>query len=65
MTPRPQDEYELSWEGNNPLHFVHIVSHGDTPLSWTNTLAIPTLLHDDNKLTMPTVYTSGGTTGGD
>jgi hypothetical protein len=64
-TPQPQDKYELSWLGNNPPHFVHVISNGNTPLSWTNALAIPAASNDDDKSTMPTVHTSGGTTGGD
>jgi hypothetical protein len=61
----PQDEYELSWEGNDPPHFVHVISHGDTPLSWTNALAIPAAMHDDDESAMPTVCTSGRVMRGD
>jgi hypothetical protein len=64
-TPWPQDEYKLSWSGNDPPHFIHIISHGDTPLSWTNALAIPAQAHDDDESAMPTVCTSGGAAGGD
>jgi hypothetical protein len=64
-TLQPQDKYKLSWSGNNPPHFICIVSNGDTPLSWANTLAIPTAVHDDDESTMPTVRTSGKATGGD
>jgi hypothetical protein len=64
-TPWPKDKYELSWEGNNPSHFVCIVSNGDTPLSWTNTLAIPTVANDNDKSAMPTVCTSSRAMGGD
>jgi Chromo (CHRromatin Organisation MOdifier) domain len=31
-TPWPQDEYKLSWSGNNPPHFIHVISNGNTPL---------------------------------
>jgi hypothetical protein len=65
MTLWPQDKYKLSWMGNDPLHFVRVISSGDTPLSWTNTLVIPTAAHDNDKSTMPTVCTGGGATGGD
>jgi Chromo (CHRromatin Organisation MOdifier) domain len=65
MTLWPQDEYKLSWEGNDPPHFIRVVSHGNTPLSQTNALVIPAPMHDDDKSTMPTVRTGGGTTGGD
>jgi hypothetical protein len=65
MTLWPQDEYELSWLGNDPLHFIHVVSNGNTPLSRTNTLVIPVTAHDDDESTTPTVHTSGGAMGGD
>jgi Chromo (CHRromatin Organisation MOdifier) domain len=64
-TPQPQDEYELSWEGRNPPHFIHIVSCGNTPLSQTNALAISAVMHDDDKSATPTVCTSDRATGGD
>jgi Chromo (CHRromatin Organisation MOdifier) domain len=64
MTPWPQDEYELSWSGNNPLHFVHVV-HADAPLSRPDALTIPTATHDDDKSTTPVVRSGGGTAGGD
>jgi hypothetical protein len=64
-TLQPQDEYELSWMGNNPLHFVHIICSPDTHLSQADTLAIPTVTHDDDKSTTPTIRTSGGAVGGD
>jgi Chromo (CHRromatin Organisation MOdifier) domain len=64
-TPWPQDEYELSWMGNDPPHFICIVCNADAPLSGTNALAIPTATHDDDESTMPTVYTSGRAMGGD
>jgi hypothetical protein len=63
-TPQPQDKYELSWSGNDPPHFVHVV-HADAPLSRPNTLTIPTVPHDDDKSTTPVVRSSGGTAGGD
>jgi hypothetical protein len=65
MTPQPQDEYKLSWLGNDPPHFICIISYGNTPLSQTNTLAIPTQVHNDDKSAMPTVHTSGRAAGGD
>jgi Integrase zinc binding domain/Chromo (CHRromatin Organisation MOdifier) domain len=65
MTPWPQDEYELSWSGNNPPHFVHIVHHADVSLSWPDALAIPPTTHDDNESTTPVVHTGGRTAGGD
>jgi hypothetical protein len=63
-TPRPQDEYELSWTGNDPPHFVHIV-HADPTLSQPKTLAIPATTYDNDESTTPVVRPSGGTTGGD
>jgi Chromo (CHRromatin Organisation MOdifier) domain len=64
-TPRPQDEYELSWTGMDPLNFVHIVRSTDTHLSWPDTLTIPPTTHDDDESTTPIVRTSGGATGRD
>jgi Chromo (CHRromatin Organisation MOdifier) domain len=64
-TPQPEDEYELSWSGNDPPHFICVVTRADTALSWPDTLAVPTVTHNDNKSTMPTIRTSGGATGGD
>jgi hypothetical protein len=63
-TPWPQDEYELDWLGNDPPHFICIIHHADSPLSWPNTLAIPPVTHDNDKSATPTVCTSGGATGG-
>jgi Chromo (CHRromatin Organisation MOdifier) domain len=63
-TPWPQDEYELSWTGNDPPHFVRVV-HADASISRPDTLTIPPATHDDNKSTTPVVCTSGGTAGGD
>jgi Chromo (CHRromatin Organisation MOdifier) domain len=65
MTPRPQDEYELNWSGNDPPHFVHIVHHADVSLSRPNALIIPPTTHDDDESTTPIVCTSGRTEGGD
>jgi hypothetical protein len=64
MTPRPQDEYELSWTGNDPLHFIRII-YANTSLSGPNALTIPPVMHDDDESTTPVVCTSGGTEGGD
>jgi hypothetical protein len=64
MTPWPQDEYELSWSGNDPPHFMHVV-HTDPPLSWPDALTIPPTMHDDDESATPIVRASGGTTGGD
>jgi hypothetical protein len=64
MTPWPQDKYELSWSGNDPSHFVHIV-HANAPLSRPDTLMIPTVMHDDDKSTTPVVHSGGRTAGGD
>jgi hypothetical protein len=65
MTPQPQDEYELSWSGNDPRHFVHVIHHTDTPLSGPDALTIPPMTHADNESAMPVVHTSGGVVGGD
>jgi hypothetical protein len=65
MTPWPQDEYELSWLGNDPPHFVHIVHHADAPLSQPNALTIPPLMHDNDESTTPIVHSSGGAASGD
>jgi Chromo (CHRromatin Organisation MOdifier) domain len=62
-TSRPQDEYELSWMGNDPPHFVCVV-HADAPLSGPNALTIPPTTYDDNKSTTPIVHTGGRTAGG-
>jgi Chromo (CHRromatin Organisation MOdifier) domain len=64
-TPQPQDKYELSWLGNDPLHFIHVVHHADACLSQPNALTIPPTMHDDNESTMPVVRTSGRAEGGD
>jgi Chromo (CHRromatin Organisation MOdifier) domain len=64
-TPWPQDEYKLSWSGNDPPHFVHVIHHADAPLSRPNALTIPPTTHDDNESTTPVVHTSGGAEGGD
>jgi Chromo (CHRromatin Organisation MOdifier) domain len=64
-TPRPQDEYELSWSGNDPPHFVCVVHHADTPLSGPDALTIPPTMYDNDELTTPIVRTGGGTEGGD
>jgi hypothetical protein len=62
-TPRPQDEYELSWMGNDPPHFVRVV-HADASLSRPDTLTIPPATHDDDESTTPIVRTSGRVEGG-
>jgi Chromo (CHRromatin Organisation MOdifier) domain len=64
-TPWPQDEYELSWLGKDPPHFICIIRHANAPLSWPDTLMIPPATHDDNESTMPIVRASGRTEGGD
>jgi Chromo (CHRromatin Organisation MOdifier) domain len=64
-TPWPQDKYELNWLGNDPLHFVRIIHHADTPLSRPDALVIPPTMHDDDESTTPVVRTSGRTVGGD
>jgi Chromo (CHRromatin Organisation MOdifier) domain len=63
-TPRPQDEYELSWTGNDPLHFICVV-HTDASISRPDALTIPPTMHDDDESTTPIVRTSGGTAGRD
>jgi hypothetical protein len=63
-TPRPQDEYELSWTGMDPPNFIRIV-RTDAHLSRPDTLTIPPAAHDDDKSTTPIVRTSGGAAGGD
>jgi hypothetical protein len=60
----PQDKYKLSWSGNDPPHFVHII-HANPPLSQPNALTIPPTPHDNNESTMPVVHSSGRTMGGD
>jgi hypothetical protein len=62
-TPRPQDKYELSWSGNDPLHYVHVI-HADADLSRPDALMIPPPAHDDDESTTPIVRTSGGAEGG-
>jgi Chromo (CHRromatin Organisation MOdifier) domain len=64
-TPRPEDEYELSWSGNDPLHFIHVVTRTNTSLSRPDALEVPPAMHDDDESTTPTIRTGGGTTGGD
>jgi Chromo (CHRromatin Organisation MOdifier) domain len=64
-TPRPQDEYELSWVGMDPPHFVRVVHCADTHLGRPDTLTIPPMTNDDDESTTPIVRTSGGATGGD
>jgi hypothetical protein len=63
MTPQPQDEYELSWSGNDPPHFICVV-HADAGLSRPDALTIPPPTHDDDESAMPIVRTSGGAEGG-
>jgi hypothetical protein len=63
-TPRPQNEYELSWLGNDPPYFIHVV-HANAPLSQPDALTIPTVMHDNDESAMPIVHTSGRTAGGD
>jgi hypothetical protein len=46
--------------GNDPLHFIHIVSHTDAPLSRPDALTIPPVMHDNDESTMPVVRASGG-----
>jgi hypothetical protein len=65
MTMWPQDEYELSWLGNDPPHFIHIVHSTNTQHNQADTLAIPAMPHDNDESTTPTVHTSGGVVGGD
>jgi Chromo (CHRromatin Organisation MOdifier) domain len=65
MTPRPKNEYELSWMGNNPPHFVHIISHTNATLSRPNALTIPPAMHDDDESATPIVRTSGRAARGD
>jgi Chromo (CHRromatin Organisation MOdifier) domain len=62
-TPWPQDEYKLSWTGNNPPHFIRVV-HADAGLSRPDALTIPPPTHDDDESTTPVVRTSGGAMGG-
>jgi Chromo (CHRromatin Organisation MOdifier) domain len=64
-TPRPQDEYELSWTGMDPPNFVRVVHHADTNLSRPDALTIPPATNDDDKSTTPIVRTSSGAAGGD
>jgi hypothetical protein len=64
MTLWPQDEYKLSWSGNDPPHFVCIV-HADTSLGRPDALMIPPTTHDDDESTTPIVRTSGRAEGGD
>jgi hypothetical protein len=64
MTPQPQDKYELSWLGNDPPHFVHII-HADAPLHGPNALMIPPTTYDNDESAMPIVCASGRTEGGD
>jgi hypothetical protein len=64
-TTQPQDEYKLSWLGNDPPHFVCVVHSTNTQHDWADTLVIPTAPHDDDKSTTPTVCTSGRVVGGD
>jgi hypothetical protein len=64
-TPWPQDEYELSWTGNDPLHFVRVIHHANASISGPDALTIPPTTHDDNKSTMPVVCTGSGAVGGD
>jgi hypothetical protein len=59
----PQDEYELSWTGNNPPHFICVI-HADAYLGRPDTLTIPPTTHDDDESTTPVVRTGGGTEGG-
>jgi Chromo (CHRromatin Organisation MOdifier) domain len=61
----PQDKYELSWVGMDPLYFVCVVRSANTHLSRPDTLTIPPTTNDDDESTMPVVRTSGGTPGGD
>jgi hypothetical protein len=63
-TPQPQDKYELSWSGNDPPHFVHVIQYTDACLSQPDTLTIPPTMHDDDESTMPIVRTSGRAEGG-
>jgi hypothetical protein len=63
-TPRPQDEYELSWTGMDPPNFVRVI-RADAHLSRPDTLTIPPETNDDDESTMPIVRTSGGVAGGD
>jgi hypothetical protein len=63
-TPQPEDEYELCWSGNDPPHFVRVVTSTDAPLSRPDTLALPPAVHDNDKSAMPTVRTSGRAMGG-
>jgi hypothetical protein len=63
-TPRPQDEYELSWTGMDPLNFVRVV-RADAHVSRPDTLTIPPATNDDDESTTPIVRTSGGAAGGD
>jgi hypothetical protein len=65
MTPRPQDEYELSWTGMDPPNFVRVVRGTDTHLSQPDALTISPTTHDDDESTTPVVRTSGGAVGGD
>jgi hypothetical protein len=65
MTPRPQDEYELDWSGNDPPHFVCVVHHANAHLHGPDALTIPPMTHDDDKSTTPVVRTGGGAAGGD
>jgi Chromo (CHRromatin Organisation MOdifier) domain len=63
-TPWPQDEYELSWSGNDPPHFIHVIHHADAGLGRPDALMIPPTMHDDDESTTPVVRTSGGAEGG-
>jgi hypothetical protein len=64
MTPQPQDEYELSWLGNNPPHFIRIIHHADACFSRPNALTIPPMMHDNDESTTPVVCPSGRAEGG-
>jgi Chromo (CHRromatin Organisation MOdifier) domain len=63
-TPRPQDEYELSWTGNDPPHFVRII-YADAHLNRPNALAIPPTTYDDDESATPVVRAGGRVEGGD
>jgi Chromo (CHRromatin Organisation MOdifier) domain len=63
-TPRPQDEYKLSWTGMDPPNFVRIVRSANTHLSRPNTLMIPATTNDDDESATPVVRPGSGATGG-
>jgi hypothetical protein len=61
----PQDEYELSWSGMDPPHFIRVVHRTDANLGRPDALTISPTTHDDDESTTPVVRTSGRVEGGD